>query len=526
MDEIADSSKQAPPRPTRADDPTARHLAQHFRLAVDAAEIGVWEFDLENRVLAWDERMMELYGYTPETFTGVIDAWTKGLHPEDKERAEAELWASLANRLPFDTRFRVILPSGEVRLIDAHGLVYENDEGVPVKMIGINRDVSDEEQFEREMQRTAALESLGLLAGGIAHDFNNLLSSMASNIAFLQARNPGTDDDDASYRDLRQAIELSQALTAQLMVFADGGAPVKSAIPFRPLVEEALSFALRGSSVRLDFGGIDEATTGIVHADRSQLGQAFHNLAINARQAMNDSGCVAVNIERRVLERARGPLDAGAYIVTTIADDGPGIPEKDIANIFTPYFSTRREGRGLGLAICHSVVQRHQGHITVESRQGRGTTFTVWIPASNEAPAARRVSSVAPARQNGRVLIIDDDPLVRRGVSRALRNAGFDVQAVATRRAAIGAFDGDAAFDVVVVDLTLPGELSGDRIAAELRAIDPTPYYIVSSGYSDSPVMSDFASYGFDACMPKPADIDKLTRLINRGIEIAAKRRA
>ncbi|NPA48876.1 MAG: PAS domain S-box protein [Thermodesulfobacteria bacterium] len=248
-------------------------------------------------------------------------------------------------------------------------------------------DITEQKKAQEELVRATKLESLALLAGGIAHDFNNFLMAILGNLSLLRFKARLSPKEEKLLRQTEKACLKAQGLTKQLLTFAKGGAPIKKAAPLEELLRETISFCLRGSHVDWELR-MDEDLF-LVEIDTTQFGQVISNLVINAKQAMPEGGRLWVQAKNLVLEEQRGPLAPGKYVELSFRDEGCGIPKKYLSKIFDPYFTTKEEGSGLGLAICYSIIKRHGGHIEVESEEDKGTTFRIYLPASEkELPEA------------------------------------------------------------------------------------------------------------------------------------------
>jgi CheY-like chemotaxis protein len=257
-----------------------------------------------------------------------------------------------------------------------------------------------------------------------------------------------------------------------------------------------------------------------VEADRGQIAQVFHNLVINACQSMPQGGTVHLAAANLLIGSGNGiPLPAGRYVRVTVADHGAGIPQENLTKIFDPFFSTKQGGTGLGLAIVYSVVRNHGGHVEVESVVGAGTTFSVLLPAAaGAAPPAAPPTELSSGR--GRILLMDDEPVVRQVVSRMLTTLGYEVQTAAEGSSAVALFRdalaGENPFDAVILDLTVPGGMGGAETIGHLRAIDPHVRAIVSSGYSSDPVMGNYRDFGFSDVIAKPFQARGLSLVLRR----------
>ncbi len=383
--------------------------------------------------------------------------------------------------------------------------------------------VDAQRELEVQARRAQQLESLGVLAGGIAHDFNNLLTAILGNVELAQvlvAREERADIEELLV-DARSAIDRTRGLVGQLLTFARGGAPVKQATSkLADLVREAATFVLRGTSVRFDFDAA--ADLGTVEIDAGQIAQVVQNLVLNAAQASPSGADVHVRITRRRVAIAEPPLSAGSWVRLEVEDHGHGIPPEQLGRIFEPFVTMRPHGTGLGLAVTQSIVHRHGGALTVRSEVGRGTTFTVDLPAGTATaslapPAADRLTPLG-----GRVLLMDDDESVRRVATLLLGKLGFEVTSVRDGTAALDAAARAAAeerpFRVAVLDLTVIGGRGGAEIAPELRRLHPGMRLVVSSGYSRDPSALDRHALGWNGLLNKPYSLRALEKVLTAAL--------
>ncbi|HWA26005.1 MAG TPA: PAS domain S-box protein [Lacunisphaera sp.] len=390
------------------------------------------------------------------------------------------------------------------------------------KVVGtviVFRDVTEQEQLEQELVRATRLESVGVLAGGIAHDFNNILTAVMGNLALAQLDIPPDSPAGASLRSAEKAALRARDLTQQLLTFAKGGEPVRAAVQLEAIVREMAAFALHGSHVKAHYDMAPNLWPA--DADKGQIGRVVQNLVINAVQAMPKGGTLRIMARNDPHDGLSHPsLTRGDYIQIAISDTGEGIKQEHLTRIFDPYFTTKQTGTGLGLAAVYSIVKKHNGHIEVESQLGQGTTFRIWLPALRQelAKLDSRTPWDKPALIKGRVLFMDDEQIIRDMAVSLLQRFGLNVDCAVDGDEAVrkyrGAMDRGMRYDLVIMDLTVPGGMGGLVALGHLRQIDPQVKAIVSSGYSSDPVLANYRAHGFAAVMAKPYEVDELSRVL------------
>jgi signal transduction histidine kinase/ActR/RegA family two-component response regulator len=392
----------------------------------------------------------------------------------------------------------------------------------------LRAEIVQREQMEEELLRARKLDSLGVLAGGIAHDFNNFLTIIQGNIELAKGCPDVGDPLQKIIDQIAAACERAVLLSSQLLTFAKGGAPIRRVVSITKLVMDAVHLARAGAptSIAVDVA----ADLGFAQVDPGQIGQALHNILLNARQAMPEGGIIEVRAERAENVAFPDSSDAGPRVRISIRDYGCGIPFDVLPRIFDPYFTTKPGGSGLGLATAYAIVAKHAGRLSVESKPGEGTVFTIDLPASYESSAAE--VPIATKTQTGteRVLVMDDEEAVRDLLETVLSKLGYEVQTARDGAETIAVYEraksGGRRFDAVLLDLTVSGGMGGMETAARLKEIDSSSKLIVSSGYSDAPVMSDFARYGFDAIIAKPWTVAEISAVFRRVLVADADRKA
>ncbi len=390
-------------------------------------------------------------------------------------------------------------------------------EGQEEYIEGIIRDITDQRRLEQELSRIEHLESIGTLAGGIAHDFNNLLMAIQGNITLAQIEEEPSKLIDR----LEQAVastEQATILTRQLLTFARGGVPLKEPVEVAPFVKEAVIFALRGSDVEAVFNFGKNLRS--IEADREQITQVIHNITLNSVQAMIGGGQITVSCCNVIMAKDSDPyLADGEYVSISIKDKGKGIPPDDLKKIFNPYFTTKLDGSGLGLSTSYSIISRHSGVIRAYSEAGKGTEFIMYLPAIARH-GARTASQEEPEKEirstPANILIMDDDPSVREVLSGMLDVLGHDITESSDGTEAVELyrerFTSGEPFDVIIMDLTVPGGMGGEAAIVKLKEIDPHVRAIVSSGYANNTVLSNYSEYGFSGRLVKPFRMSTLEK--------------
>lgn len=501
------------------------------QLAVTLKSIGdgVITTDLEGRVLLLNKMASKLSGWPEEEAKGrPLDEIFNVVHNNTGERVLPDIFEVIRSQelylLPPES---VLIRKNGERLHIADSIApLRDDQSNIIGAVIVFRDITKQRKLEEELLRTRKLESVGVLAGGIAHDFNNILSSILGNISLARMALQGSEDKvETLLRNAEEGSKRASQFTKQLLTFAKGGAPVKETADLKALIEETTEFTLRGSNVRPML--ILDPDLRPASVDTGQIGQVIQNLIINANQAMPEGGTLIIKAQNKDLDNSnlQAGLDPGQYILIEIVDEGIGIAEKHLPKIFDPYFSTKNDGSGLGLATSYTIIQKHNGLLNAISEQGVGTTMQVYLPANGNHQTLERGRSYSNEsgiafKGQGRILVMDDDENVLNMINGMLLHVGFDVETCADGKEAIRLYEealqNNTPYDAVLLDLTIPGGMGGKETIEHLKSVDPTVTAIVSSGYSTDSIMSDFAQYGFKGKVAKPYSMDELVETMQR----------
>ncbi|MCU0285805.1 MAG: PAS domain S-box protein [Acidobacteria bacterium] len=382
-------------------------------------------------------------------------------------------------------------------------------------------DITEKRVMEMEIQKAVKLESLGVLAAGIAHDFNNLLAILIGNISLAKH---SIDIKDPVYKildDAEKGAYSATGLSRQLLTFARGNAPIKETASIREIIEDSTQFALRGSAVRYDC----HFDPGLFSADvdKSQLSQVFQNLIINAEQAMPNGGVITIragNLDNS--DRDTIFLPPGKYIQIILQDQGVGIPHDNLEKIFDPFFTTKQKGNGLGLSMVYSIIKKHGGHIRVESQVGKGTTFSIFLPASSQEITQVVKQNKAIIKGTGHILVMDDNELILDMLESMLEKFGYSCSLARNGEEAIEfyqrAYQNEKPYAAVIMDLTISGGMGGKEAINRLKKIDREVKALVFSGYANDPVVANYRDFGFKGVINKPFRMEELTQVLHHVI--------
>jgi PAS domain S-box-containing protein len=505
--------------------------AEKERLTVTLRSIGdgVISTDLEGNIILVNKVAEDLTGWQEKEAMG--KPLTKVFHIVDEFNR---------NRCEDPVR-KVMETGGVVGLANNTILIGKDgkehviaDSGAPIrdrqnKIIGavlVFRDITEKRKMEAELVNAQKLESLGVLAGGIAHDFNNFLTAIIGNLSLAKMDSRPGDQVVSWLNEMEKASIQAKNLTQQLLTFSKGGEPVKKWVTLAELVKNSATFSLRGSNVRCEFSISHDLLP--TEVDEGQIGQVINNLVLNADHAMPEGGIIEICAENIALTPDNEfSLPAGPYLRTSFRDHGVGIAPDHLPKVFDPYFTTKHKGSGLGLTVAYSIIDKHNGRMTVESEHGHGTTFTIYLPASDKPAGQPADEEKRLLIGKGKILVMDDEEFIRDVATQMLSNIGYEVSVANDGNQAIEMYrqaqKSGEPFDTVIMDLTIPGGMGGKEAIQKLKKLDPNVTALVSSGYSNDPIMSNFRNYGFQGVVKKPYRIQDMSDALRSVITVKAE---
>jgi len=491
---------------------------EKLRITLQSIGDGVIATDIQGRVVLINEAAQLLTGYSIEEAVG-------------KNLSEVFVIEHELSYKPLENPVEKVLQTGKVYELANHTVLIAKDgtkrviadSAAPIKdaagnilgVVLVFRDMTEKMQLLEQVQRAQKLESIGLLAGGIAHDFNNILEGVFGYIGLASAYVSDSTVSEMLANALK-SIQRAKGLTGQLLTFAKGGQPIKKIQSIVPLLNDTVQFAISGTKIKARFD-FDENLYN-AEFDYNQISQVVENIVINAVQAMPMGGTITVGACNVSFAPTQHPLLEGDYIKVTIADEGVGIPKEILNRIFDPFFSTKSMGHGLGLATSYSIVARHQGTIEVESEPGKGSVFYIYLPATKEKVVEPIKPEIKKVLKGGRVLVLDDEAMMRDIMIKFLEHLGFDALAVEDGKEAIDVFlkekEAGKPFSALIFDMTIKGGMGGNEAIVEIRKFDPDVHAFVMSGYHDDPVLANPEQYGFNDGLCKPFTIEELEAML------------
>ena len=507
------------------EDTELRRNEQRLHLALDAAKMGTWEWDIADNRVVWSDGVGPLFGVAPGAFAGNFDDYT-ALIPEPERTGVRSAIESAVESGAHDywVEHSVIWPDGTLRWLEGRGRVYRDESGTPTQMAGTVVDITERKkaeaalrQSEQSLRQAQKMEAIGRLAGGVAHDFNNLLTAIGgySGLALLES---APDDPRREYlEEIQRAGERGASLTKQLLAAGRKQTQPPRLLDVNAVIDDLASLLRRviGEDVELEWTRTSGAA--VVLADAGQVEQIVMNLAVNARDAMPRGGSLSISSASEHVAasdpRVHGGA-AGSYVVVRVADSGEGMNEETLAHIFEPFFTTKEPGKGtgLGLSTVYGIVEQLGGFIDVKTELGRGSTFSIYLPERDRGSPSTHPQSIAPLARGGTetILLVEDESQVRELVYAILKTRGYDVLCADSGNDALRVEEGHPGrIDLLVTDVVMPGK-SGRELAEHLLALRPELKVLFMSGYTDDAMLRHGVMSPGSAFIQKPFALEEL----------------
>ena len=466
-----------------------------------------------------------LLGYRPEDLTSGQIRFDALVHPEDRHRIHVESeQLRTKGRTHYEQQYRLRNAAGDYRWFHDFTAV-SNPEAEAPYYLGYMLDITDRRQAEDVLRQSQKLESLGILAGGIAHDFNNLLTVVLGNLNLAQLHVPETSPAQPYLDRMEATVLRATELTKQMLAYSGRGHFLVQPQDLNEVVREVTHLLEVSISKKIRLRFELEPSLPAIHADAAQIQQVVMNLVTNASDAIGDhDGTIHLTtssafLDEHDLARAyRGSAPApGRYVLLEVADTGCGMTTDVLAKIFDPFYTTKTTGRGLGLSAMQGILKGHGAGLRIQSEPGRGSSFRICFPASEESPAELRAGSEHPAFQplRGRILLVDDELSILETMSAALNALGLEVTAASDGLEALARFQEGPRFDLVLMDLTMP-RLDGREAFLAMHHLDASVPIVLSSGYTETDSLKTLPGSGPAAFIQKPYQLEELHRVLQR----------
>lgn len=525
-------------------DETERHEAEmelqkmwdRLDLALKSGTIGLWEFNMKDNDLSFNSNLAEIVGFSK--IENVSEKWKEYIHEDDfHSSAKAMMDLISGKKDSYVDQYRLKLMDGSYKWIFSRGKIVERDQdGQPVRIAGSITDITEQKEaetrrlaLEYQMLQAQKLESLGLLAGGIAHDFNNLLTGILGNADMLIFELSEHLPVQQKLLDIKKAAKRASELTRQMLAYTGKSTFSTEIIDLNGLIDEMSSFFDISISKKVKISYSLDYNIPCISGDPTQISQILMNLVLNGSEAIENNGevkistslkeCSPAEINSLVLNNIITP---GTYLILEISDNGSGIPQDKIKQIFDPFYTTKFTGRGLGLAAVSGIIRSHNAGLHITSRINEGTTFRIYFQPTRQMPSDQFVEVKKPVdlqKKNTTVLVADDESYIRSLSSRMLKTAGFDVLLAENGIDALNRFiENRNSIGCIILDLTMPA-MDGHEALIALRKIDNRIPIIISSGYSEIDITSQFEGENISGFLQKPYQFDELLLIIDKAMK-------
>lgn len=514
-------------------------LRQSQRDLADAqriARMGSWSWEVVSNELRWSQEVFRIFGIDP-SLTPTYEVFMAGVHPDDRSVLTEAVQRALKEKMPYEINHRVIATDGSEKTAQCTGIPQVDEAGGVIRLFGTIQDISEQvkaekvkEALEAQLQQAQKMEAIGRLAGGVAHDFNNLLTVIIAYSDLLLDRLQDGDPRQKELTEIRKAGDRASALTRQLLAFSRRQVLTPTILDINEVVMNMDRMLRRLIGEDIELMTRLTPDLGSVRADRGQIEQVIMNLAVNARDALMDGGgrilieteSILVTEERR---SGRTHLSLGQWVMVAVTDNGCGMDKETVEHIFEPFFTTKGqgEGTGLGLSTVYGIVQQSAGVIDVQSAPERGSTFKVFFPCAREEADGQAPSRVPPASTvsvgTESVLVVEDEPGLRRLIAGILRSGGYRVSEAQNGAEAVALMEsGSTHIDLVITDVIMP-VMGGRDLAKRAQSLQPDVKIMFISGYSDRVLTKNEVLEPGLNYLPKPFTPEILRQRVRQVLE-------
>jgi PAS domain S-box-containing protein len=471
---------------------TLLKTATRLQLATASAHLGIWEWDARSNEYIWDDRTYEYFDIKRDGSPITLEKWTNYLHPNDVERVIAERQAAVMGERVYDTEYRVVHSNGSIRVVKVDGVVVRDESGRALRMIGINKDITEQKDLEEKLRQAQKMEAMGQFAGGIAHDFNNILSAIIGYVYVTLTKMAGDDPQRSNIEQILLAAERAAYLTRDILLFSRKQVSERKAVDLNEIVMAMDNFLKRVISEDIAYKMTLQKGTIPILADMHQLEQVFMNLATNARDAMPQGGTFTIATEQIRIDEdfitSHGYGNPGIYALLTAADTGNGMDEQTQQRIFEPFFTTKEVGKGtgLGMAVVYGIIKQHDGYINVYSEPGKGTTFKIYLPVNTSGIIEKKKIKKVETSERGTetILLAEDNESLRNIMKSLLEDFGYNVIAAVDGEEAVKKYvANEGKIQLLLFDLIMPKK-TGKEAYDEIKNITPDIRSIFLTGYA------------------------------------------
>jgi two-component system cell cycle sensor histidine kinase/response regulator CckA len=510
----------------RATEKQLRASEEKYRTILDTIEEAYFELDCSGRLTFVNDATCHIMGYTSDELTGMHFRHFSA-HQSTRKMIHAFRKMARSGEPVRVITYTVITKSGDEKVLDLSAALILNQSGSLAGFRGVARDVTativaqkEKEKLQGQLNHAQRMEAVGTLAGGIAHDFNNLLMGIMGNVSLLAAKLKANGPLSGYLRAIEQCVESGATLTRQLLGYARGGKYQVAPVDLNETVQQTADMFGR-TKKQIQIRSSYQENVWTVEADQGQIDQVLVNLYVNAWQAMSGDTTLALSTKNVMLDEAYTTsfgVKPGPYVAVSVQDRGKGIEPGTMKRIFEPFFTTKKMGRGtgLGLASAFGIIKNHGGIIDVESQVGKGTTFTIFLPAISQPSKNVSVPTPdLPLTGSGTLLVVDDEPYILNALTGILNDLGYHVIPANSGRQAIALFDQKKdEIDGVLLDMIMP-DLNGRQVLAQLRKIRPGVKVLLSSGYSLNGLGTDNSDTAGTGFIQKPYHIEQLAAVLD-----------